>query len=280
VLIGRRSFFTLQKALRDGIFKVKEHSLLATVLFGHGWPEVEPMSINIQAKTDYSSLFSSISGSKSDSFNSMSWLKDYGLVKSGAYGKLMKAYYAEDKTSESASKIVSKDVNKATGKNTASESYGKVSEAAGSVKDSIEKIRNAAKEDTDLLVSAVKGFVKSYNSMIEAAADKDVVNDSSISSRITVLSSLSNGYTEKMNSIGLIAGKDGKIEIDEERLKAADASDIKDLFAERSSYGYSVSVSAGMVQSNANYAATRNSIYNSSGMAAGVSNGYMFDTIT
>ncbi len=238
------------------------------------------MSINIQAKTDYSSLFSSISGSKSDSFNSMSWLKDYGLVKSGAYGKLMKAYYAEDKTSESASKIVSKDVNKATGKNTASESYGKVSEAAGSVKDSIEKIRNAAKEDTDLLVSAVKGFVKSYNSMIEAAADKDVVNDSSISSRITVLSSLSNGYTEKMNSIGLIAGKDGKIEIDEERLKAADASDIKDLFAERSSYGYSVSVSAGMVQSNANYAATRNSIYNSSGMAAGVSNGYMFDTIT
>ncbi len=238
------------------------------------------MSINIQAKTDYSSLFSSISGSKSDSFNSMSWLKDYGLVKSGAYGKLMKAYYAEDKTSESASKIVSGNVNKATGKSTASESYGKVAEAAGSVKESIEKIRNATKEDTDLLVSAVKGFVKSYNSMIEAAADKEVVNDSSISSRITVLSSLSNGYTEKMDSIGLIAGKDGKIAVDEEKLKAADVSDIKDLFAEKSSYGYSVSVSAGMVQSNANYAATRNSIYNSSGMAAGVSNGYMFDTIT
>ena len=238
------------------------------------------MSINIQAKTDYSSLFSSISGSKSDSFNSMSWLKDYGLVKSGAYGKLMKAYYADDKTSESASKIVSKDVNKATGKNTVSENYGKVAEAAGSVKDSIEKIRNAAREDTDLLVSAVKGFVKSYNSMIEAAADKEVVNDSSISSRITVLSSLSNGYTEKMDSIGLIAGKDGKITVDEEKLKAADVSDIKDLFAERSSYGYSVSVSAGMVQSNANYAATRNSIYNSSGTAAGVPNGYMFDTIT
>jgi hypothetical protein len=238
------------------------------------------MSINIQAKTDYSSLFSSISGSKSDSFNSMSWLKDYGLVKSGAYGKLMKAYYADDKTSESASKIVSKDVNKATGKNTVSENYGKVAEAAGSVKDSIEKIRNAAREDTDLLVSAVKGFVKSYNSMIEAAADKEVVNDSSISSRITVLSSLSNGYTEKMDSIGLIAGKDGKIAVDEEKLKAADVSDIKDLFAERSSYGYSVSVSAGMVQSNANYASTRNSIYNSSGTAAGVPNGYMFDTIT
>ena len=79
------------------------------------------MSINIQAKTDYSSLFSGISA-KNDSFNSMSWLKDYGLVKSGAYGKLMKAYYAEDKTSESAAKIVSKDVKKATGKNTSSES--------------------------------------------------------------------------------------------------------------------------------------------------------------
>ena len=238
------------------------------------------MSINIQAKTDYSSLFSTLPNSKSDSFNSMSWLKDYGLVKSGAYGKLMKAYYAEDKTSESASKIVSKDVNKATGKNTASESYGKVSEAAGSVKASIEKIQKATEEDTELLVSAVKGFVKSYNSMIEAAADKDVVNDSSISSRITVLSSLSNGYTEKMDSMGLIAKKDGKLEIDEEMLKAADASDIKNLFAERSSYGYSVSVSAGMVQSNASYAATRNSLYTGSATAAYGAGGYFFDTAT
>ena len=238
------------------------------------------MSINIQAKTDYSSLFSSLPNSKSDSFNSMSWLKDYGLVKSGAYGKLMKAYYAEDKTSESASKIVSEDVKKASSKNTASESYGKVAEAAGSVQSSIEKIRKASEEDTDLLVSAVKSFVKSYNSMIEAAADKEVVNDSSISSRITVLSSLSNGYTEKMDSMGLMAGKGGKIEIDEDKLKAAKASDIKDLFAEKSSYGYSVSVSAGMIQSNASYAATRSSIYNGNAQAAGVSNGYMFDTLT
>ena len=112
---------------------------------------------------------------------------------SEGYGKLMKAYYAEDKTSESASKIVSEDVKKASSKNTSSESYGKVSEAAGAVQSSIEKIRKASEEDTDLLVSAVKSFVKSYNSMIEAAADKEVVNDSSISSRITVLSSLSNG---------------------------------------------------------------------------------------
>ncbi len=238
------------------------------------------MSINIQAKTDYSSLFSTLPNSKNDSFNSMSWLKDYGLVKSGAYSKLMKAYYADDKTSESASKIVSKDVNKAVGKSTSSESYGKVAEAAGSVQASIEKIQSATKEDTDLLVSAVKSFVKSYNSMIEAAADKEVVNDSSISSRITVLSSLSGGYTEKMDSMGLTAKKDGKLELDEEKLKAADAGDIKDLFAEKSSYGYSVNVSAGMIQSNATYAATRNSLYNGTGTVAGSANGYMFDTLT
>ena len=55
-----------------------------------GMPEVKPMSVNIQAKNDTSFLFSGISA-KNDSFNSMSWLKDYGLVKSGAYSKLMKA---------------------------------------------------------------------------------------------------------------------------------------------------------------------------------------------
>ena len=91
------------------------------------------MSINIQAKNDTSILFSGMSA-KNDSFNSMSWLKDYGLVKSGAYSKLMKAYYADpDKKSETASKITNVK-NPVKEKSTASDSYSKLSEAAGSVR--------------------------------------------------------------------------------------------------------------------------------------------------
>jgi hypothetical protein len=242
-------------------------------------PEVKPMSISIQAKTDYSSLIQAGTSSK-DSFNSMSWLKDYGMVKSGAYSKLMKAYYSKDGASDSVSKLASDKAKAVSSKNTVSDSYNKVSEAASSVQDAIKKVREADDEDKDLLLSAVKSYVSSYNSMMEAANGSDVKDNSSISSRITVLSSLHSGYTEKLAAVGIEAKSDGTLKLDEDKLKKADSKDVKDLFAERSSYGYSVSVSAGMVQSNANYAATRTSLYDSTAQAASGAYGYMFDSFT
>ena len=239
---------------------------------------VEPMSINIQAKNDTSILFSGMSA-KNDSFNSMSWLKDYGLVKSGAYSKLMKAYYADpDKKSETASKITNVK-NPVKEKSTVSDSYSKLSEAAGSVKKSIKSIQDADEGDKDLLLSTVKNFVKSYNSMVKAA-EGDAVNDASISGRLTYLSSLSGGFSEKMSIAGISTAKDGTLELDEDKLKAADVKDIKDLFAEKSSYGYSVDVSASMIRNNADYAATRASLYNGAGVGVSGSYGYLFDTMT
>ena len=116
--------------------------------------------------------------------------------------------------------------------------------------------------------------------MIDAAADSSVKNDYSISGRISVLSSLSNGYTEKLTSVGVLRRPAGKLEIDEDKLKEAKAEDIKELFAEKSSFGYGVSMSAEMIQDNASYAATRQSLYNASGFANAGSYGYMFDQFT
>ena len=53
------------------------------------------MSINIQAKTNYSFLFSGLSSSASNALSG-NWLADYASIKNGSYGKLMKAYYAKD----------------------------------------------------------------------------------------------------------------------------------------------------------------------------------------
>ena len=243
-----------------------------------GMPEVKPMSVNIQAKNDTSFLFSGISA-KNDSFNSMSWLKDYGLVKSGAYSKLMKAYYADpDKKSETASKITNVK-NPVKEKSTVSDSYSKLSEAAGSVKSSVKSIQDADEEDKDLLLSTVKNFVKSYNSMVKAAEGDDI-NDASISGRLSYLTVMNGGYSEKMSIAGISTSDDGTLKLDEDKLKAADAKDIKDLFAEKSSYGYSVSVSASMIQSNADYAATRASLYNGTGTSITGSYGYSFDLFT
>ena len=50
------------------------------------------MSINIQAKTNYSFLFSGLSSSASNALSG-NWLADYASIKNGSYAKLMKAYY-------------------------------------------------------------------------------------------------------------------------------------------------------------------------------------------
>ena len=50
------------------------------------------MSITIQARTDYSYLFSSL-GTSSSSGTNLNFLSDYASIKNGSYAKLMKAYY-------------------------------------------------------------------------------------------------------------------------------------------------------------------------------------------
>ena len=50
------------------------------------------MSINIQAKTDVSYLFSSL-GSGASGVAGSNFLSDYASIKNGSYAKLMKAYY-------------------------------------------------------------------------------------------------------------------------------------------------------------------------------------------
>ncbi len=62
------------------------------------------MSINIPERTNYSTLFSSLPGYKNSvnaNISSLSsLLSDYSSIKSGSYGKLMKAYYSEVATSK------------------------------------------------------------------------------------------------------------------------------------------------------------------------------------
>ncbi len=57
------------------------------------------MSINVNAKNDYSFLFSGMSGSSGANLN---FLSDYASIKNGSYGKLLKSYYGAGKDSSTA----------------------------------------------------------------------------------------------------------------------------------------------------------------------------------
>ena len=91
------------------------------------------MSINIQAKTNYSFLFSGLSSSASNAVSG-NWLADYASIKNGSYAKLMKAYYGKDNNASktAASTITKKD----TATDTAKKALAKVETATDALKES------------------------------------------------------------------------------------------------------------------------------------------------
>ena len=91
------------------------------------------MSINIQAKTNYSFLFSGLSSSASNALSG-NWLADYASIKNGSYAKLMKAYYGKE---NNASKTAASDITKKdTTKETAKKALAKVETATDALKES------------------------------------------------------------------------------------------------------------------------------------------------
>ena len=227
--------------------------------------------MKIQAKNDYSALFSSLnknSNSGSGSISDLSGLlSDYSTIKSGAYGKLMKAYYSET-SNETASKVASSKVEKTESalKNASTDAekiYNKVSSAAGSVQTSVKSIAGLKDDATeDEVYNAVSSFVKDYNSLLSSAED---AGNTAIDNRVTTIKNATAVNEKTLNSIGISIKDDGTLSVDKEKLASADRETIDSAFADRGSYGYSVSVSAGMAQSNANYEATRANLYNSAG---------------
>ncbi len=238
--------------------------------------------MNINARTDYQTLFSGMNktGAQGNSGDLSGLVKDYNLVKSGSYGKLMKAYYTEN-GKERLSKVADDSTGKTMIKsnNTASETekkFNKVVSTADSLQksvDSIAKLKDDASEDE--IYSAVNSFVKDYNNLLDNAKEADA---SSVNSRITSIKNNTKANSKTLAAMGITEGEDGKLSVDKEKLSKADKSSLDSTFGARGSYGYSVSVSASMAASNANYEATRTSMYNGNG-GYNTSTGSIFESM-
>jgi len=230
------------------------------------------MSITISAKTDYSTLFSSLNSSSSSSSNSLSGLtsllSDYASIKSGAYGKLMKAYYSE--TGTDAAKSIAEDSTsktKTTTEDTESKKLNKVQTATDALKESADTLYATGTDslfnkkeitttdangvetttrdyDTDAIYKAVSGFVTNYNSVISAVDDAD--NDT-VSNRGTTLSNISSSYKSSLSKIGITINDDNTLKLDADTFKKADVSSVKSLFNGTGSYAYQVSAQASMI---------------------------------
>lgn len=239
------------------------------------------MSINIQAKSDVSYLFSGL-GSNISNVASSNFLADYASIKNGSYGKLMKAYYSETASDEVKSLAKNSRVKNALSAEE-TKSYAKVQTTADGLKESadalldkklFEKKDITTKNedgtettvkgyDTDAIYKAVNSVVTDYNSVLKAAADTD---DNTLSRRVATMQNATVSNLKMLSKIGIsVSDKDGTLSIDKDAFEKADMSKVKSLFNENGSYGYQISAQASLINYAADRAVNKGSTYNAGG---------------
>ncbi len=236
------------------------------------------MSINIQAKTNYSFLFSGLSSAASNAASG-NWLADYASIKNGSYGKLMKAYYGKgNNASQTAASTITK---KNTATDTAKKALAKVETATDALKESADALLATGKKDlfaqkdittkdengvesttkgydTNAIYNAVNSFVKDYNSVMSAV---DNVSDSSVNNRTEAMGNATIANSKQLAKIGITLKNDGTLSLDKDTFMKADMATVKNLFQGNGSYGYRVSAQSSMINFAADHASTRTSLY-------------------
>lgn len=240
-------------------------------------------------KNDCSYLFDSLNNnSKSNSnniFNAID-LGEYHSIKSGTYGKLLKAYYAKDEVEASDDTKDTDSKKKTLAQDTAVEKLTEVSGNADTLEDSAEKlisrgtdslfkekeltVKDASGEettvmgyDTDAIYKAVKDFTTKYNSFLESVEDSD---SSKLDQEKDNLTSVVTDYAAELEKVGItINEKDNTLSVDEKTFKAADIDDLKKLFNGNASFTYKVATKASMVGATAESEANTMKNYTSNG---------------
>ena len=252
------------------------------------------MSINIQAKTDVSYLFSSL-GSGASGVAGSNFLSDYASIKNGSYAKLMKAYYSENasdsvktvaKNSKAASTALSSEESKAYAKVQTNTDALKESADALLGKSLFEKKDITTKDengvestvrdyDKNAIYEAVNNFANDYNSVMKAVTDTD---DSTVSRRVTSLTNETVSNQKALNRLGITMNLDGTLSLNKETFMNADMSKAKSLFNGNGSYAYQVSAQASLINYAADNAITKGSSYGVNGAySSGFSSGNLFN---
>ncbi len=211
-------------------------------------------------------MFGAIYGTSNGNNNSSGIsLSTYASIKNGSYGKALKAYYNSESGKEELRKSgIKNSQTTMAGKDTTnslarmqttskelSESAAKLLQGGSKSvfatikeKDSNGNEKDTGKYDTDKIYKSVKGFVDSYNSMIDNVVSTKTTNIATSAAGMINMTSLNSGM---LANLGISVGDDYKLELNEEDFKKADMSAAKSMFGSQGSYGYQVSSKASMI---------------------------------
>lgn len=245
------------------------------------------------SNNDFYSMFFNTSGSNNNNNAASIFgggntaIGDMSLIKSGAYKKLLKSYYATVKDSDSKSGDSSSTTTtaKASAAKDSAGSLKTVETDASSLVSALKELGNRslyknktddsgnkilgekgeAVYDTEKINSAVKKYVESYNSFIESSGK---LNSTSILGKTLDVISNTKKNAGLLSDIGITIGDDNKLKLDETKLGKAKVTTINSLFAGSGSYGstvYSRASASGRLANSTAYTNTHGSSYTYSG---------------
>lgn len=210
--------------------------------------------MNINSRNNYSNLFSSIfSNSSGGGMNN--FLADYASIKNGSYGKLMKAYYAKDRTASVSSSRKTANYKPDPAKKTKDtvETLNKIKQNADGLKQSADALQKTGSDsvfesnDKDALFNAVSAFVKDYNATLDSAGMSDTPT---IQHRATMMVNATQANKNLLEKVGITI-EGNRLSIDEETFRSANENTVKALFHDNYSYGNRISSYASYISNKA-----------------------------
>ncbi|MCM1326722.1 MAG: hypothetical protein NC249_08860 [Lachnoclostridium sp.] len=233
-------------------------------------------SINFNDYMNYANYdtgydFSALMGGTTKSSGNL--LSDYASIKNGSYGKLLKAYYAQQDAQSASTSGDSRQ--KLTLMRSSADSLKKSADALNSSslweKKKIKKKDEETGEETevedydwDSITKAVKSFIEDYNTVVKQAGDSDTKN---VLRNAAWMTGITDSVENLLSKVGITIGKGNQLELDEDALKEANIATLKSLFTGSGSFADKISQKAGslsIVAANA-AAKVKGTTYTSSG---------------
>ena len=219
-------------------------------------------SSNKSSSTDSSVFSGMLSGASA--------IGDYSMIQSGAYKKLLNAYYNRGASSAASETDKKEMINL----NTANAD-------ASALNSSINKLMGTAvtEENRESIKENIKSLVENYNSVIDSASE---VDNTSVLRQALWMTQGTSANSSTLTDIGLNVGENNKLTFDEEKFDKADLAVMKSLFTGTSSFMGRLASRSSQIASAAINALTGSSgsAYNSSAGYTGVNSKSIIDTLT
>ncbi len=224
------------------------------------------LTLNSFNNSAISSLFSSSNLGSNSIFGGLEGsLTNLNQIKSGNYGKLVKAYYAKydsdgnlksdstgsSKKSKADTSKISEIRNDASDLSKATDKL--LAKGSNSIWNQVETTDEDGKVtkdyDRDAIYKAVSDFTKAYNDLVDSGQKAD---STSILGQVASMVTNTSKTATTLSKAGITIGSDNHLSVDEDFLKnKANITYVKDLFNGTGSYAYQVATKASMTNSYA-----------------------------